>query len=42
MEAQLISIAGIYLVNEQIDEHFLGRRVQVCCQNDTIVMSSLP
>jgi septum site-determining protein MinC len=41
-EAQLISIAGIYLVNEQIDEHFLGRRVQVCCQNDTIVMSSLP
>jgi septum site-determining protein MinC len=42
MQAQLISIAGIYLVNDQIEERFLGQRVQVCCQNETIVMEPLP
>lgn len=42
MRAQLISIAGIYLVNEEIDERFLGQRVQIRCMNETIVMEPLP
>jgi septum site-determining protein MinC len=42
LRAQLISIAGIYLVNEEIDERFLGQRVQIRCQNETIVMEALP
>ena len=42
MEAQLISIAGIYLVNEEIEPQFLGQPVQIGCQNETIVMEKLP
>ena len=42
MRAQLISIAGIYLVNEEIDERFMGQRVQIRCMNETIVMEPLP
>lgn len=42
MEAQLISIAGIYLVNDEIEEKFLGQPVQIGCQNETIVMEKLP
>lgn len=42
MEAQLISIAGIYLVNDEIEEQFLGQPVQIGCQNETIVMEKLP
>ena len=42
MEAQLISIGGIYLVNEEIEQQFLGQPVQIGCQNETIVMQALP
>ncbi len=42
MEAQLISIGGIYLVNEEIETQFLGQPVQIGCQNETIVMQALP
>lgn len=42
MEAQLISIAGIYLVNDEIEQQFLGQPVQIGCQNETIVMERLP
>ncbi|MGI9500723.1 MAG: septum site-determining protein MinC [Geminicoccaceae bacterium] len=42
MEAQLISIAGIYLVNEEIEQQFLGQPVQIGCQSETIVMEKLP
>ncbi len=42
MEAQLISIGGIYLVNEEIEQQFLGQPVQIGCQNETIVMERLP
>ena len=41
MEAQLISIAGIYLVNEEIEQQFLGQPVHIGCQNETIVMEKL-
>jgi septum site-determining protein MinC len=42
MEAQLISIGGIYLVNEEIEQQFLGQPVQIGCQNETIVIQRLP
>lgn len=42
MEAQLISIGGIYLVNEEIEQQYLGQPVQIGCQNETIVMKRLP
>ena len=42
MEAQLISIAGIYLVNDEIEQQFLGQPVYIGCQNETIVMERLP
>jgi septum site-determining protein MinC len=42
MEAQLISIGGIYLVNDEIEQEFLGQPVQIGCQNETIVMQRLP
>ena len=42
MQAQLISIAGIYLVNDEIEERFLGQPVQIGCQNETIIMEKLP
>ncbi|MEZ5935708.1 MAG: septum site-determining protein MinC [Alphaproteobacteria bacterium] len=41
MEAQLISIAGIYLVNDEIEPQFLGQPVQIGCQNETIVIEKL-
>lgn len=41
-EAQLVSVAGRYVVNEEIDERFLGKRIQVRCRDDTIVMEPLP
>ncbi|MGH6945290.1 MAG: septum site-determining protein MinC [Geminicoccaceae bacterium] len=42
LEAQLVSVAGIYVVNEEIDGRFLGKRVQIRCLDDTIVMEPLP
>lgn len=42
LEAQLVSIAGIYVVNEEIDARFLGKRVQIRCINDAIEMERLP
>ena len=42
MEAQLVSIAGLYLVNDEIEKEFLGHPVQIGCQNETIVMERLP
>lgn len=42
LEAQLVSIAGIYVVNEEIDARFLGKRVQIRCMNDAIAMERLP
>ena len=42
LEAQLVSIAGVYVVNEEIDPRFLGKRVQVWCADGEIVMEHLP
>jgi septum site-determining protein MinC len=42
LHAQLVSIAGLYLVNAEIDERWLGKRVQIRCVDETIVMEALP
>jgi septum site-determining protein MinC len=42
LEAQLVSIAGVYVVNEEIDPRFLGKRVQVWCADGELVMERLP
>jgi septum site-determining protein MinC len=42
LEAQLVSVAGVYVVNEEIDARFLGKRVQIRCVNDAIAMEYLP
>jgi septum site-determining protein MinC len=42
LEAQLVSIAGVYVVNEEIDPRYLGKRVQIYCQDGAIVMAHLP
>jgi septum site-determining protein MinC len=42
LHAQLISIAGLYLVNAEIDDRWLGKRVQIRCVDEAIVMEALP
>ena len=42
LEAQLVSIAGIYVVNEEIEARFLKERVQIRCVNDALEMERLP
>ena len=42
LHAQLVSIAGLYLVNAEIDERWLGKRVQIRCVEEAIVMEALP
>jgi septum site-determining protein MinC len=42
LEAQLVSVGGVYVVNEEIDARFLGKRVQIRCQDDAIAMEHLP
>jgi septum site-determining protein MinC len=42
LHAQLVSIAGLYLVNAEIEERWLGQRVQIRCVDETIVMEALP
>jgi septum site-determining protein MinC len=42
LEAQLVSVAGVWLVNEDIDARFLGKRVQIFWLDGAIVMEPLP
>jgi septum site-determining protein MinC len=42
LEAQLVSVAGVYVVNEEIEARFLGKRVQIRCENDAIAIEHLP
>jgi septum site-determining protein MinC len=42
LHAQLVSIAGLYLVNAEIDERWLGKRVQIRCVDEAIVIEALP
>jgi septum site-determining protein MinC len=40
--AQLVSVAGVWLVNEDIDARFLGKRVQIYSSDGAIVVEPLP
>jgi septum site-determining protein MinC len=42
LEAQLVSIGDVYVVNEEIEPRFLGKRVQIRCLEDAIAMEHLP
>jgi septum site-determining protein MinC len=42
LEAQLVSVAGVWLVNEDIDARFLGKRVQIYSLDGAIVVEPLP
>ena len=42
LEAQLVSVAGSYLVSDEIDETFHKRRVQVRCHQRSLVIEPLP
>lgn len=42
LDAELVSIAGIHLVNEQIDEQFLKKRAKVACDGEKLVVAALP
>jgi septum site-determining protein MinC len=42
LEAQLVSVAGVWLVNEDIDARFMGKRVQICWLGGALVMEPLP
>jgi septum site-determining protein MinC len=42
LEAQLVSVAGVWVVNEDIDARFLGKRVQIRWSDGAIVMEPLP
>jgi septum site-determining protein MinC len=42
LEAQLVSVAGVWLVNEDIEPRFIRQRVQIFQVDGTIVMEPLP
>jgi septum site-determining protein MinC len=39
LDADLVSIAGIYLVNEDIDARHLGKRVRISCDGERLVLT---
>lgn len=42
LDAELLSIAGIHMVNEQIDERLLKKRAKVACDGERLVVAPLP
>ncbi len=42
LEAELLSIAGIYLVSEDVDPRLHGKRVRVWCDGERLVMGPVP
>ena len=42
LEAQLLSIAGIYVTSEQIDERLIGKRARISCDGTRLVLQPLP
>ena len=41
LDAELLSIAGVHLVNEEIDQAMIGRRVRVRLERDRLVLQAL-
>ncbi len=42
LDAELVSIAGVYVVNEEIDAALLGRRVRISCRGDHLRLEPGP
>jgi septum site-determining protein MinC len=42
LEAELLSIAGVYMVNEAIDPRLINRRVRVGCDGERLVLAPVP
>lgn len=42
LAAELLSIAGIYTVNEDIDQRLLNRRVRISCDGERLVLVPVP
>lgn len=42
LHAELLSIGGVYLVNEEIDRDAVGRRARVSCANERLFVTTLP
>jgi len=42
MSAELVSIAGLHLVNEEIDERLLNKRVRIVCDGERLLLQPLP
>jgi septum site-determining protein MinC len=42
LDAELLSIAGIHMVNEQFDERLLKKRVKVSCDGERLLVAPLP
>lgn len=42
LDAELVSIAGIYLVNEDVDPRLRGRRVRIWCDGERLLMGPVP
>ena len=42
LNAELLSIAGIHMVSEQIDERLLKKRAKVACDGEKLIVAPLP
>jgi len=42
LHAELLSIGGVYLVNEEIDRDAVGRRARVSCANERLFVTTVP
>jgi septum site-determining protein MinC len=42
LDAELLSIAGIHMVNEEFDERLLKKRAKVACDGEKLVVAPLP
>ncbi len=41
LDAELVSIAGVYVVNEEIDTTLLGKRVRISCMGDRLHLAPM-
>jgi septum site-determining protein MinC len=42
LHAELLSIGGVYLVNEELDRDAVGRRARVSCANERLFVTTVP
>ncbi|HET6467070.1 MAG TPA: septum site-determining protein MinC [Geminicoccaceae bacterium] len=42
LHAELLSIAGVYMVNEELDPQVLGRRARIACRGERLFVTPVP